>query len=224
MNNPWKLATLALVLTGVTAVSTGLTTAYMMRSSDGASSGAGTSPESLATVAPAPVIAPAVVKTTRPAPIVRTVQASPEKTYAPTPVPVQQVATAAIETDCATGGQRAMKIAKPGLTGDTGGRGARRHRWRDHERRQRRRQGRADRWYRRRGARHRLRRLQDEAGVRHDLRQHQLLGCLTRHGARGASRAPPIPPRSGLPAVNPALPRAARFSACYRACDALAMG
>ncbi|MBM4443293.1 MAG: hypothetical protein FJ027_23015, partial [Candidatus Rokubacteria bacterium] len=31
MNNPWKIATLGLALTGVTALSTGVTTAYLMR-------------------------------------------------------------------------------------------------------------------------------------------------------------------------------------------------
>ncbi|MBM3217891.1 MAG: hypothetical protein FJZ38_04285 [Candidatus Rokubacteria bacterium] len=31
MNNPWKLATLALALVGVTSLSTGVTTAYLLR-------------------------------------------------------------------------------------------------------------------------------------------------------------------------------------------------
>ena len=74
MDNPWKLATLGLALTGVTALSTGLTTAYVMRWPDGASAG------SRALVAP-------------------------------------------VAYDCATGGQRAMKIAKPGLIGSLAGAG-----------------------------------------------------------------------------------------------------
>ena len=106
MNNPWKLATSGLALTGVTALSTGLTTAYLVRpSSEGV--------VSQAVAAPAPA-------TMQPA--VRRAVISPDVATRPRRV----VRTAAVQTvadDCSTGGQRAMKIAKPGLIGTLAGAG-----------------------------------------------------------------------------------------------------
>src|SRR5688572_25986557 len=142
MNNPWKLATLALVLTGVTAVSTGVTTAYVMRSSEGAASRAHATPAHTSafsaaapgsafagsapaadfvpmTTAAAPHTAPAVMR-----PAVATHQAPVVHTRADTPAPVRRAAVVTpVATDCASGGQRAMKIAKPGLIGTLAGAG-----------------------------------------------------------------------------------------------------
>ena len=103
MNNPWKLATIGLALTGVTALSTGLTTAYLVRpSSEGVVSQAVAAP--IQTAVRRAVVAPAVA----------------------TPAAPRVVRTAAVQTvadDCSTGGQRALKIAKPGLIGTLAGAG-----------------------------------------------------------------------------------------------------
>ena len=108
MNNPWKLATIGLALTGVTALSTGLTTAYLVRpSSEGI--------VSQAVAAPAPATIQSAVSRAVVAPAVATRPAAP-----------RVVRTAAVQTvadDCSTGGQRAMKIAKPGLIGTLAGAG-----------------------------------------------------------------------------------------------------
>ena len=105
MNNPWKLATLGLIATIITALTSGLTTAYMIRPA---------SPEPVAAaVAPAHIVkAPRVVAT------------APRVTPAPVPTAVvQSAAITPAATDCATGGDRAMKIVKPGLIGTLAGAG-----------------------------------------------------------------------------------------------------
>jgi hypothetical protein len=105
--NPWKLATIGLALVGTTALGTGLTTSYLMR-------------------APAPaeaqetVVTPRVSATPRALaashPVARPVMAPAAPS--PSPVPVTPVATTAtVPADCDTGGERAMRIAKPGLIG-----------------------------------------------------------------------------------------------------------
>ena len=106
MNNPWKLATIGLVLTGVTAMATGLTTAYMLR------------PQTPAQVEiatpPAPTVTPAVTRYATATPAVA--QPAPVRTVASprvVPVSAQPVASA----ECSTGGNRALKIAKPGAIG-----------------------------------------------------------------------------------------------------------
>lgn len=108
MNNPWKLATIGLALTGVTATATGLTTAYMLRP-----------PAS----AQAETTAPAAPAMTRYAPAARSVPAATTtapvrsaaaRTSTPRVVPVAASASA---TDCSTGTERAMRIAKPGALG-----------------------------------------------------------------------------------------------------------
>ena len=105
MNNPWKLATLGLALTGVTALSTGLTTAYLVRPTTGVE-GAG----SQAFATPAPVAAQPVVT--------RAVVTQPAA-----PRVVRTSAVQPVADDCSTGGQRAMKIAKPGAIGALAGAG-----------------------------------------------------------------------------------------------------
>lgn len=104
MNNPWKLATLGLALTGVTALGTGLTTMYMMRTPTIAEAGP-TAPLVRYQVAAAdqPVAQRAATRTT---PVAR-----------PVATPVSADIPAPAATDCATGTDRAMRIAKPGLVG-----------------------------------------------------------------------------------------------------------
>ena len=113
--NNWKLATIALALTGVTALSTGLTTAWMLRpTAEAQAEAAPITPaparppmQYAATVSPSPArVAPTVV---RPA-------ATPTVVRTETPAPVTRVATTA-PADCSTGGDRALRIAKPGAIG-----------------------------------------------------------------------------------------------------------
>ena len=97
--NPWKLATIGLALVGTTALGTGLTTAYMLRSPADV-------PETAA--APRAVIVPRPLGTAR-------VEARPAA--APVAPRLTPVATAPAATaDCA-GTDRAMRIAKPGVLG-----------------------------------------------------------------------------------------------------------
>ena len=102
--NPWKLATIGMALVGTTALGTGLTTSYMMRT-------------------PAPADAQELAVSTLPAAAPRAMAAPralvapPPVTRAPAPPRVTPVSTAAVPADCGTGGQRAMRIAKPGLLG-----------------------------------------------------------------------------------------------------------
>jgi hypothetical protein len=99
--NYWKLATIGIALTGVTALSTGLTTAWMLRPAPEAQASVASvspSPARLTPAVPRPALAPAVAHTT-------------------TPPRVTRVSTAAVPADCDTGGERAMRIAKPGVIG-----------------------------------------------------------------------------------------------------------
>ncbi len=95
-----KIVTIGIALVTGTAFLTGVTTAYMLRPAAPADT-------MTATYAPTPVRrAPAVV-----AP--RVVPASTRATVeAPRPIPV-----ATTTSDCATGGGRALRIAKPGALG-----------------------------------------------------------------------------------------------------------
>jgi hypothetical protein len=101
--NPWKIATIGLALVGVTALGTGVTTAWMMRPPAPAA-------EATPAVAPAPALRYAVA-TTAPRP------AAPAVARAATPPSVTPVSSATAAADCATGGERALRIAKPGLVG-----------------------------------------------------------------------------------------------------------
>jgi len=91
--NPWKLATIGIVLVALTAGATGLTTAYLMR----------------------PASADEIAVPAR-APVRHAVAAGPRAIQA-TPVAYRPVAAANDPTDCATGGERAWRVAKPGLLG-----------------------------------------------------------------------------------------------------------
>jgi hypothetical protein len=104
MNNPWKLATIALSITGVTALATAFTTAQMLKPA-----------APLAAEAPAPVIRPAGAAPAPPAaPTVRRAVAHPV-VAPPRVTPVAAQAPQAAE--CASGTDRAMRIAKPGVLG-----------------------------------------------------------------------------------------------------------
>ena len=118
MHNPWKLATIGLALMGTTALGTGLTTAWVMRSPAPATAqetavtppAPSTTLARMAPGAPAYSVTPAVQRTSAPAPVART------------STPVRPVSTAA--ADCGTNGERVMRIAKPGLIGALLGAGA----------------------------------------------------------------------------------------------------
>ncbi len=108
--NPWKLATVGLLLIGVTALSTGVTTAYFMR------------PEAATTASATamPVVGPAPSEAVQlaPAPAVRYVTArpAPRPRAARTPR-VVRATTVPVAADCASTGDRVWRIAKPGAIG-----------------------------------------------------------------------------------------------------------
>jgi hypothetical protein len=99
--NPWKLATIGLALVGTTALGTGLTTAYVLRQPEEAPAVA--APAQRTIVTPRPALA-------RPAATPVAPRVTPA---AATPVTTTQTVAA----DCATGKDRALKIAKPGAIG-----------------------------------------------------------------------------------------------------------
>ena len=107
--NPWKLATIGIALVGTTALSTGLTTAWMLRPA--AEAQAQAAPDS---TAPAPALRPATPYVAAPAP--STARAYLAVARAETPARVTRVASTTA-ADCSTGGERAMRIAKPGAIG-----------------------------------------------------------------------------------------------------------
>ena len=100
--NPWKLATIGMALVGTTALGTGLTTAYMLRTAGGCA-GEVAAP-TRAIVAPRAVGAPPAVARPAAAPVAARV----------TPAATTPAVAAA---DCATGVDRAKRIAKPGAIG-----------------------------------------------------------------------------------------------------------
>ena len=107
--NPWKLATIGIALVGTTALSTGLTTAWMLRPAAEAQAQAAP-----ASTVPAPALRPATQYVAAPAP--STPRAYPAVARAETPAAVTRVASTTA-ADCSTGGERAMRIAKPGAIG-----------------------------------------------------------------------------------------------------------
>jgi hypothetical protein len=113
MTNPWKLATIGLGIIGVTALGTGLTTAWMLRPTPPAEA------EVVPMPAPArPAVRHAVAPAARPAPPMARAATPPRVTPAGAAAPaVTPVASAAAPADCTTGGDRALRIAKPGALG-----------------------------------------------------------------------------------------------------------
>ena len=100
MTNPWKVATIGIAIAGVTALSTGLTTAWMLRPT-----------------APAQAETPAVTLPPRPVARSVSVPAASGVARATTPAPVTRAASTAVAADCTNGGDRALRIAKPGALG-----------------------------------------------------------------------------------------------------------
>lgn len=103
--NPWKLATIGMALVGTTALGTGLTTSYMLRTpaaADAQETAAAPKPARAVVASMAPVA---------PRPLTRAV--APVAPPRVTPVST----TATIPADCDTGGERALRIAKPGVVG-----------------------------------------------------------------------------------------------------------
>src|SRR2546426_4845224 len=119
MYSHWKLATIGMALVLTTALITGVTTAYFTRSTDGP---AVVAPAPLAVAATPPVLARRTAQ-----PMARPVAAEPVTsapvTSAPAPAasPTRTVAT--VPADCSTGGDRALRIAKPGAVGGLVGAG-----------------------------------------------------------------------------------------------------
>lgn len=99
MTNPWKVATIGLAIAGVTALGTGLTTAWMLRP---------TAPAQAEAPAAPTVVRPAARYAAAPAPVVARTT---------TPPTVTRVSSTAVPADCSTGGDRALRIAKPGALG-----------------------------------------------------------------------------------------------------------
>jgi hypothetical protein len=105
-SNPWKLAAMGLALVGSTALGTGLTASYLMRAP--APAEAQEPPVGpRASAAPRSLVAPA--------PVTRPVLPAAAPAIPPRVTPVST--TAAVPADCDTGGERAMRIARPGLIG-----------------------------------------------------------------------------------------------------------
>ena len=112
--NPWKLATIGLALIGVTALSTGVTTAYFMRPG-----GAPTTATTPAVSVPEATFAAEPVAPAPPAPAVRYVAARPaaRRVVASTAPRVVRTVNVPVAADCATTGDRVWRIAKPGAIG-----------------------------------------------------------------------------------------------------------
>ena len=112
--NNWKLATIAVALTGVTALSTGLTTAWMLRPA--AEAQAESAPVAPTAARPAmPYAATVSAPPARVTPAVARPAITPAVVRTPTPAPATRVATE--PADCTTGTDRAIRIAKPGAIG-----------------------------------------------------------------------------------------------------------
>ncbi|HEV8471792.1 MAG TPA: hypothetical protein VGR82_03355 [Methylomirabilota bacterium] len=102
VSNPWKLATIGMALIGTTALGSGLTTAWMLRPTTDAQA------QTIQTQPTRPAAQYAAVST--PAQPVRAVSRSAVA------APITR-ASATAPADCATGGDRALRIAKPGAVG-----------------------------------------------------------------------------------------------------------
>lgn len=116
--NQWTLATVAIALIGMTALGTGLTTAWMLRPAAPAEA----TPQAAPAV-PSPTARSAMAYATpatsarpRVAPAVAHPAVTPAVARTDTPAAVTRVATT-VPADCASGADRAMRIAKPGALG-----------------------------------------------------------------------------------------------------------
>jgi hypothetical protein len=102
MSNPWKIATIGILALMGTGLTTGLTTAFLMRPSAAGGEPVAATP---ARAAMSDAYRPAPARTAAVAPVRRVASRAATPTASTTPV------------DCATGTDRAWRIAKPGLVG-----------------------------------------------------------------------------------------------------------
>jgi hypothetical protein len=111
MRNPWKVATLGVLALGAIVGTSTLTTAYLLRPP-------ASQPETTP-AAPASSPAPrAAVVRVRPAPLSAAVITPTAAASEPAPAPAVVASTApSAAADCDTGGDRAVRIAKPGALG-----------------------------------------------------------------------------------------------------------
>lgn len=117
MNNPWKLTTIAIGLVAATALTAGLTTAYIMRGAEPVSAAPGSAENATAeTRVTAPRLAPVPSRSTITARR-EAVPAPPAAPPAPTMVAGRPTPVSAAAPDCATTSDRVWRIAKPGLLG-----------------------------------------------------------------------------------------------------------
>ena len=117
MYNHWKLATIGMALVLTTALITGVTTAYFARPAGMTDVEAIVAPAPLASAATTPA---ALARRTAQTTIARPVAAVPASA-APAAASTPTVAT--MPADCSTGGDRALRIAKPGALGGLVGAG-----------------------------------------------------------------------------------------------------
>lgn len=108
MTNPWKVATIGLAIMGVTALGTGLTTAWMLRPATPAEA------ETATVTVPA---RPAARYAAPAAPVVTAPRVASTAPRVAAPPRVTPVASTTAPVDCSTGGDRALRIAKPGALG-----------------------------------------------------------------------------------------------------------
>ena len=110
--NPWKVATVGLLLVGVTALSTGVTTAYFMRPDTAAPTPAAST--SVPIVGPVPSEAVQLA----PVPAVQYVAARPAPRPAVVAAPrIVRARPVPMAADCYSTGDRVWRIAKPGAVG-----------------------------------------------------------------------------------------------------------
>src|SRR5262249_17910982 len=117
MYNHWKLATIGMALVLTTALITGVTTAYFARL------GATTDmpPVASAPLTSATATTPSLARRAAQTTAARRMGAAPAAAPAPA---VSRTSTAAtVPADCSTGGERALRIAKPGAIGGLVGAG-----------------------------------------------------------------------------------------------------
>src|SRR5215510_1388346 len=118
MYNHWKLATIGMSLALTTALITGVTTAYFARpiaTTDVPHVVAPAPPTSAPATTPS--LARRVAQTTAARPMVA------DPAAAPAPAVSRTSTAATVPADCSTGGERALRIAKPGAIGGLVGAG-----------------------------------------------------------------------------------------------------
>jgi len=120
MYNHWKLATIGMALVTTTAFVTGVTTAYLTRPATGAGEPVVVDYTAPASLAVASTSRPVSARRTAPATVARSAVAAPMPNAAsgPTvPTATSSPSATTVAADCSTGGDRALRIAKPGALG-----------------------------------------------------------------------------------------------------------